>query len=333
MKKTNLLLFGALLLAVSCKKNESMLPPQTAEDDVPAATSGRKCAADEVLAAQIQADPQRARNLEALERKTAEFISRGANARWYNGTLYVPVVVNVVMSDLSKVTDAQINSQITVLNEDFNKTNTDLTPGSYLAGYSYNQIPACNITFVLKSVFRKKTTTSSFGLNDAVKRGSLTSESGGLDPTNPGTMLNLWVCDLSSGYLGYAQFPGGSASTDGVVIDYQAFGKGVTGLYSDYNKGRTATHEVGHWFNLRHIWGDRRCGDDYVPDTPPHDDANYGCPAPTHRSRCAGKPLEQWMNYMDYTNDACMYMFTSDQKLRMDAAIDAGRKAYTSTTP
>ncbi|MDQ6610555.1 MAG: M43 family zinc metalloprotease, partial [Bacteroidota bacterium] len=103
-------------------------------------------------------------------------------------------------------------------------------------------------------------------------------------------------------------------------------------LYAAYNKGRSATHEIGHWFNLRHIWGDAHCGNDMVSDTPPHDDANYGCPSNTHKSRCSGKPLEQWMNYMDYTDDACMYMFSAGQKTRMDAAIDVARASYVRTT-
>jgi hypothetical protein len=105
-------------------------------------------------------------------------------------------------------------------------------------------------------------------------------------------------------------------------------------MYSVFNLGRTATHEVGHWFNLRHIWGDMRCGNDQVTDTPPHDASNGGCPSVTHKSRCSGKPFEQWMNYMDYTNDACMYMFTGGQLARMEAsmALSTGRYNYMDTS-
>jgi hypothetical protein len=185
---------------------------------------------------------------------------------------------------------------------------------------------------VVTNIVRKNNTaTPTFGSNDAVKK----SSTGGSDPVDATTKLNMWVCDLSSGLLGYAQFPGGSSSTDGVVIDYQAFGTNAATtypMYSVFDLGRTATHEVGHWVNLRHIWGDRRCGTDYVNDTPAHDGSNGGCPAVGLKSSCQGKPLEQWMNYMDYTDDRCMYMFSGGQKTRMDAAIDVSRKAYFLTT-
>ncbi|MEZ5053960.1 MAG: M43 family zinc metalloprotease [Chitinophagales bacterium] len=91
-----------------------------------------------------------------------------------------------------------------------------------------------------------------------------------------------------------------------------------------FNKGRTATHEVGHWLNLRHIWGDATCGSDLVSDTPTHNTANYGCPAAGHKSTCSGTPVEMWMNYMDYTDDACMYMFSNGQKSRILATFASG---------
>src|SRR5688572_33288744 len=145
----------------------------------------------------------------------------------------------------------------------------------------------------------------------------------GIAPTSPTTKLNLWVCNLSGGYLGYAQFPGGSPSTDGVVIDDNAFGR--TGTASaPFNKGRTATHEVGHWLNLRHIWGDASCGNDQVGDTPQHNTSNGGCPTADHKSTCTGTPLEMWMNYMDYTYDQCMYMFTHGQRDRMRSVFTSG---------
>ena len=114
-----------------------------------------------------------------------------------------------------------------------------------------------------------------------------------------------------------------AAATDGVVCDDNAFG--TTGTASaPFNKGRTATHEVGHYFNLRHIWGDRRCGTDQVGDTPAHTGANYGCPAAGIRSSCSGRPVMMTMNYMDYTDDACMYMFSVGQVNRMNATWAAG---------
>jgi len=325
-------MLSAALLIISCQKNESSLQNSREETSAGAtAAGGRKCASQEVLDEQLRTDPERARKLEELEQKTALF----QNNRQFRaaGKLYAPVVVNVVLSDANKVSDAQIQSQLDVLNRDYNGTNTELNNSLvYLAGYPYGSVAKCQIEFYIQDWAtdvnrRSNTTTTSFGTNDAVKR----TASGGLDPESPTTKLNIWVCDLSSGLLGYAQFPGGSSATDGVVIDYQGFGTTASyALYSAYNKGRSATHEIGHWFNLRHIWGDTHCGNDLVGDTPLHTDANYGCPAAGLKSRCSGKPLMQWMNYMDYTDDACMYMFSSGQKTRMDAAIDGPRAAYVS---
>lgn len=168
-------------------------------------------------------------------------------------------------------------------------------------------------------ITRTYTTTSSWSTNNRVKNPSF----GGVAPWNASQYLNIWVCVLSNGVLGYAQFPGGSASTDGVVIDYRYFGTTGTAT-APYNKGRTATHEVGHYLNLRHIWGDATCGSDLVNDTPVHNAANYGCPAVNHKSTCTRTPVEMTMNYMDYTDDACMYMLTNDQKTRMRAVLAAG---------
>ena len=145
----------------------------------------------------------------------------------------------------------------------------------------------------------------------------------GIAPTTPTTVLNMWSCNMGGGILGYAQFPGGASATDGVVIDNNAFGTTVTAT-APFNLGRTATHEVGHWMNLRHIWGDATCGSDLVSDTPTHNTANYGIPAYPHYSTCTGTPVEMTMNYMDYTDDAGMYMFSNGQKSRMAALFVSG---------
>lgn len=342
MKKVSLAVFAALLVVFACQKQDAPQEPsdeavQTLPSQVASAeqVTLRNCAADEVLQRQIAANPSRGAKLDELERQTQAYKSGEQNSVFrVAGKLYVPVVVHIVLPNTALVTDAQIKSQISVLNADFTKANTELNNTSvYLAGYEYNKVANCEIEYVVTNIVRKTTTATSFGTNDAVKK----SSSGGSDPVDATTKLNMWVCDLSSGYLGYAQFPGGSASTDGVVIDYQAFGTDAATdytMYSAFNLGRTATHEIGHWVNLRHIWGDRRCGDDYVGDTPAHDASNGGCPAVGLKSACQGKPLEQWMNYMDYTDDRCMYMFSGGQKTRMDAAIDNARKAYfLSTSP
>ena len=326
------LLAGIILLAASCTKQDRQIPEDLIATETEL-TGGRQCASSEILEQQIAASPARAKYMEDLEIKTQKFAERPVANR-LDQTLYIPVVVHVVSTNSDLVTDIQIASQITVLNKDFTRTNSELFNSAvYLAGYSLANVPDCKIQFVLKQTVRKQTTVASFGTNDAVKK----SAQGGSDAVDATTKLNLWVCDLSGGLLGYAQFPGGAVATDGIVIDYQGFGTSdaTTGysLYSAFNLGRTATHEVGHWLNLRHIWGDAKCGNDFVTDTPLHDASNGGCPAVGLKSRCQAKPLEQWMNYMDYTDDQCMYMFSAGQKVRMDAALDASRGAYFSTTP
>ena len=331
MRKISLTMVGAVLLILSCQKSGKVETDLTAEDEV-TAEPARKCASHEVLEEQLKADPQRAKNLDELERKTAEFKGREQSQFRTAGTLYIPVVVNVVLSGSARVTDAQIQTQLDVLTKDFSKANAELAnTGVYLAGFPFDSVANCKLEFYIQdwtNDVNRKDVTGTFGSNDAVKK----TASGGLNPESETTKLNIWVCDLSSGLLGYAQFPSGSSATDGVVIDYQAFGTSASyPMYAQFDMGRTATHEVGHWLNLRHIWGDTRCGNDFVGDTPLHDASNGGCPSTSHKSRCSGKPLEQWMNYMDYTDDACMYMFSNGQKRRMDAAIDASRAAYVST--
>ena len=242
----------------------------------------------------------------------------------------IPVVVHVVYNTATQnVSDAQILSQIDVLNKDFRKLNTDWsnTPLAFQA-----LVADCEVEFCLAKqdpngnpstgIVRKSTTVTSFGTNDAVKKNA----QGGDDAWNASKYLNLWVCNLSGGVLGYAQFPGGPAATDGVVITHTGFGTTGTAA-APFNKGRTATHEVGHWLNLYHIWGDDGAGcsgSDLVGDTPNQADENYGCPSFPAVSCSNGPNGDMFMNYMDYTDDACMFMFSAGQKARMDALFATG---------
>ncbi len=329
MKKTLLFFMGCTLLAIGCQKTS--LTEMNATDgnivaDAPA-SYGRHCASYEVLQRQIKEDPSLVGRMQAIEEATERFASNPDMARLVNGVYVIPVVVNVLYQTAAQnISLAQIQSQIAVLNADYAATNADysLTPSTFTAVRSGNT----NIQFVLDTVIRKSTTKSSWSTNDAVKK----TASGGLNPTSPTTKLNLWCCNLSGGILGYAQFPGGSSTTDGVVIDDNAFGSTGT-VSAPYNKGRTATHEVGHWLNLRHIWGDATCGNDLVGDTPLHTGANYGCPAANSKSTCTGTPVMMTMNYMDYTDDACMYMFSAGQKTRMLATFATGGGRTTFAAP
>jgi hypothetical protein len=307
MKKI-LLSAVALLMLFSCQNDTTEITPSAD------AIAKRGCASQEVLAAQMKADPSLALRMNEIEAFTQKSILTG---RLVNGKIEIPVVVNVLYRTTAEnISLAQIQSQIDVLNKDFNATNSD-----------FNQVPSLfsgvkanvGISFVLEAVYRKATTKTSWGTNDAMK---ITSQ-GGIAPTSPTTKMNLWACTIGGGILGYAQFPGGSSSTDGVVIDSKYLGNTGTAVYP-FNLGRTATHEVGHWMNLRHIWGDATCGSDLVSDTPTHNAANSGVPAYPHYSTCSGTPVEMTMNYMDYTDDRGMYMFSNGQKSRMAAVFVSG---------
>jgi hypothetical protein len=308
---------GSLLVAAACSDSSMSSEDTSANLQV---ASQRACGSMEVLNSQLAANPELQASMDAIENHTNKFILEGGAAAFRinaAGKIEIPVVVNVLYRAASEnISLAQIQSQIDVLNEDFNKTNADAgnTPAIF-AGVASD----VDIQFVLQTVNRKYTKKRSWTTSDAMKK----SAQGGIDPTNPAQNLNMWVVGNMGDILGYAQFPGGSPATDGVVIAHNYFGR--TGVVSaPYHLGRTATHEVGHYLNLRHIWGDATCGSDQVSDTPQHNTANYGCPAAGHKSTCAGTPVEMTMNYMDYTDDACMYMFTTGQKDRMMAIFAPG---------
>lgn len=305
-------LFSLLLLA--CKKSDAPIADLTLDQETAGVFNGlRYCGADEVLKRQLQEDPTLQQRMDEIEAATGKFLQHPELYTLSSGIMTIPVVVNVLYRTTTEnISDAQVQSQIDVLNEDFNALNGEYTTST---GYDNLKSGDTKIRFTLDKIVRKSTNKTSWSTNDAMKK----SKQGGIDPTSPTTKLNFWVCNLGTSLLGYAQFPGGASSTDGVVVHTRAFGRGYSTLYADYNLGRTATHEVGHWFNLRHIWGDASCGNDQVDDTPLHDAANYKCPAADLKSTCTGTPLEMWMNYMDYTFDRCMFMFSKGQAARMQA--------------
>ncbi len=290
----------------------------------------------------LQQYPNLQNERDAIENFTQHAVSSGS-VQQQKTVINIPVVVHVVYNTATQnISDAQIQSQIEILNKDFRKLNSDvsLTPSTFST-----TVADCEINFCLASIapngttttgiIRKSTTITSFIDDDKVKY----SAQGGDDAWNNTKYLNIWVCKLGSSLLGYAQFPGGPASSDGVVINYTAFGNSGTAT-APFNKGRTATHEIGHWLNLYHIGGDASggCGNDQVSDTPTQKGGtesagtgndygqNYGCPShPLVRSgECSGTTAEMFMNYMDYTDDACMYMFTNGQKNRMQALFTSG---------
>ena len=285
----------------------------------------RTCATQDVLERQLKENPQLANKMNQIENFNNNVILQ---RRLVNGKIEIPVVFNVLYRTAAEnISNAQIQSQINVLNADFNATNADfsLVP-TLFAGVKAN----VGITFVLDQVIRKATTKTSWGTNDAMKK----LAQGGINPTSPTTKLNFWVCTIGGGTLGYAQFPGGASATDGVVCDSKYVGvTSNSGTSYPYNLGRTSTHELGHWLNLRHIWGDANCGSDLVADTPTHNASNFGVPTYPHLSTCAGNPVEMTMNYMDYTDDRGMYMFSNGQKTRINALFVSGGARFSFAQP
>ena len=264
-------------------------------------------------------------------------------------TYQIPVVVHVIhngeaIGSGTNIPDAQILSQISVLNKDYNRLNADAgnTPAEFqsVAG-------AFNVEFVLakqdheglatNGIVRVQGTKSSWTMNDNYQLKSFSYW-----PAED--YLNIWVCRLTD-FLGYSQFPVSALPglensstnrlTDGVVIAYNAFGSSDDGnfvLQNVYNKGRTTTHEVGHFFGLNHIWGDDdgACtGSDYVDDTPNQSGSTGGCP--THpRTTC--EVTSMFQNFLDYTNDACMNLFTQGQVSRMEIVIENSPRRASLTT-
>jgi hypothetical protein len=323
MKKNFILFIAGSVILSACQKTVITDITSTSPEEQTAPIAGRKCASVDVLNEQLKADPSLKGRMDAVEAFTSKFASNPKLQRLSGDSMIIPVVVNVLYRTTAEnIALGQIQSQIDVLNEDFKGSNKDI--GSVPSTFAGVKAFDTKIRFVLDAVVRKSTTKTSWSTNDAMKK----SNRGGINPTSPTTKLNLWACSMGGGILGYAQFPGGSSSTDGVVILNTAFGskaKFAGGYYiSTYDQGRTATHEVGHYFNLRHIWGDATCGNDLVDDTPLHTTANYGCPAAGIKSTCTGTPIMMTMNYMDYTDDLCMYMFSAGQKTRMQATYAVG---------
>jgi hypothetical protein len=247
--------------------------------------------------------------------------------------LTIPVVFHIVLANPNIVTDAQILAQLDTLNKDYAGTNGDSVniPAYFKPLFGKSSIQFClaqrtsdgNNTTGIERIVTTQTSFSPY--DDNVKR----MATGGLNGWDNTKYLNVWVCVISNTVLGYATFPNdGLPEEQGVVVDYRTL---PGGAFASYNMGKTLTHETGHYFNLYHIWGDDggACtGTDYVDDTPNQADATSGCPSGVKTDNCApAAPGVMYQNYMDYTYDACMEMFTTQQVDRMESALIAYRSS------
>lgn len=298
-----------------------------------------------------QNNPARYNRILQLEQHTQNYINSVNNgnnsARLLNpnATIIIPVVVHVLHRGEAvgvgrNISDAQIQSQIDVLNEDFRRLNADAvnTPGVFqgvAADANFEFRLACidpngNATNGITRTFAGVNQFNPLG-NINPSDGSFNEQAIGIKFTNAGGInawptnryLNIWVCDMAGGLIGYGQFPDEYSvkpNTDGVVMLFNAFGR-VGNLLPNFNQGRVCVHEIGHWLNLRHIWGDANCGNDFVDDTPPQASPNWGCPAFPHITCNNGPNGDMFMNYMDYTNNGCQNIYTRGQSLRMRAVF------------
>lgn len=281
----------------------------------------RSCSSSQYLDARMQAEPALAYHLQQVETGLQSTLSaqKGQDEGALSPVIRIPVVVHLLYSNAAEnLPDSRIKAQIDALNRDFRRQNADSanTPARFRALAADMQI-----AFVLATVdpqgrattgiVRKASPVSSWKDDDRIKF----SAQGGDDAWDPQSYLNLWV-GPSQQMLGYATVPGTAADRDGVVIATSVFGDALGG---NFGMGRTAVHEVAHWIGLKHIWGDSYCGDDKVDDTPQQGNFTSGCPT-TFRSTCSNGTLgDMYMNYMDYTYDACMNLFTAGQKGRARA--------------
>ncbi len=292
----------------------------------------RQCGAMAEYERLLEEHPSFRRNQQRAEVFLARAVTSGEAERVARRLVTIPTVVHVVhRTEEENISTAQVESQLAVLNQDFRATNPDV---SKVPSAWQGLVADAKIEFRLATkdpsggrtdgIVRVQTDRRSFGTGEAVKRAS----KGGSPAWPTDAYLNIWVCTLGGGLLGYAQFPGGPKATDGVVILNTAFGTEGTAA-APFNLGRTLTHEVGHWLNLRHIWGDTLdcSGGDRVPDTPNCEGPNMGQPVFPVISCSNGPHGGMFMNYMDYVDDAAMYMFTAGQVSRMSACLAGPRKS------
>jgi hypothetical protein len=305
----------------------------------------RNCGAYDLHVAMLATNPDYARARAAIQLQSANYAgsARAARAEARPEPRVIPVVVHVIFRAAEEnISDDQVASQIAALNRDYRKANADA--GNVPAPFK----PLATDAFIQFALARRdpegqptmgitRTPTNVPQFDD--QNGMKFTAQGGQDAWDASRYLNMWVCPeilqqgTGSPLLGYAQFPGGVPATDGVAIVHNAFGTMGTAT-APFNLGRTATHEVGHWLDLFHIWGDANdcTSDDKVADTPIQQDHNFGTPVFPHVT-CNNAPNgDMFMNYMDYVDDAVMIMFTAGQATRMQATL-AGPRATIGLTP
>ncbi len=295
-----------------------------------------RCGTMQVLEEQFKRDPAFKKKFELqrimFNNAVASRIYSPQNNQRTEAIATIPVVFHVVLPNGATVSDQQLMAQIDTLNKDYGGTNGDSVniPPYFkplfgksiirfcLAQQDPNGLPTTGINYYL-------TTQTSFPNDNTVKHAA----TGGADAWNTQKYLNIWICPIANNILGFSTFPNDNAPADqGVVIDYRAI---PGGSYTGYNGGKTATHEVGHYFNLYHIWGDDNggCnGTDFIDDTPNQADFTADAPVGVKTDNCTTtSPGIMYQNFMDYTRDSYLVLFTITQVSRMEAALSQYRSS------
>ncbi len=298
-----------------------------------------RCSSAEYLKEHEERDPAFALRRLSIEASAQQWIA-GHSPDNQRSIVTIPVVFHLLYNDTSQyLDDAVIQSQLDVINEDYRRMNADSgqTPLAFRAVAADCEIEFCLAkrtpdNQVTNGIIRKYTNVTAFSNYDNTKF----SNQGGDDAWDATRYLNIWVAAFTNqSFLGLGTFPGVDPEYDGVIINYKACGRIGSHLLTHYNKGRSLTHEIGHWLNLKHVWGDDggNCGlDDDISDTPLQASENYGCPNYPKTDICtASFPGIMFMNYLDYTDDECMNIFTQGQKAKMFATLNVARSGILSS--
>lgn len=293
----------------------------------------RKCATDEIHQQLIQEDPTYLERYNQLQEFVQKFVEQHPNGYSPKAVVTVPVVFHIVLSPTQhqQFPDQRVYEQIQVLNQDYAGQNPH-SMGPFPASLKANtELQFCLATIdpngnPTSGIERRDYSGPPWGTNQGVK----SYAQGGLDAWDPNKYLNFWVCDLGNGLCGYALYPVAPLSNQFGLVNHWEY-TGVTGAVAPYHLGGTGTHEIGHCFNLKHIWGDQSgCTvDDDCNDTPLQDVETYGTPTGVVTDQCSPTaPGIMYMNFMDYVDDAAYANFTPDQKTRIQACFAPGGPLY-----
>jgi hypothetical protein len=289
----------------------------------------KSCSVEEYTKQEIVANPLLKNQLDEIEAFTRHKIQPQNGAQRTNripDVIKIPVVFHVLYHNPDQNIQAStIDLMIAALNRDFNKKNSDTTniPTVFKSvaanmGFEFKLATVDPRGIGTNGIIRKYTPITYWVSDDKMKF----STSYGSDAWDTKSYLNIWLCNMKD-VLGYGTLPGLDAKKDGIVISYEDIfnPRGTSAKVNDF---RTIVHEVGHWLNLYHVWGEGYCGDDRVDDTPKQSTYTPGCPNGTRLSCGNNETGDMYMNYMDFTDDICMNMFTAGQRKRARALFETG---------